>query len=164
MTENTRTMIDAATFRSTLGRFATGVTILTARDDSGRDHGMTVSAFCSVSLDPPRVLCCVERSADMFPVITKAQRFAINILATAQEAISRRFAEERDDRFDGLGYTRGVTECVLLDDILAYLECEVAARYDGGEHLIVLGDVIAAAAADGRPLLYYRGGYAQMER
>jgi len=157
-------MIDAATFRSTLGRFATGVTILTARDDSGRDHGMTVSAFCSVSLDPARVLCCVERSADMFPVITKAQRFAINILATAQEAISRRFAEERDDRFDGLGYTRGVTECVLLDDILAYLECEVAARYDGGDHLIVLGDVIAAAAADGRPLLYYRGGYAQMER
>ena len=99
-------MIDAATFRSTLGRFATGVTILTARDDSGRDHGMTVSAFCSVSLDPPRVLCCVERSADMFPVITKAQRFAINILATAQEAISRRFAEERDDRFDGLGPAR----------------------------------------------------------
>jgi len=164
VTENTRTMIDAATFRSTLGRFATGVTILTARDDSGRDHGMTVSAFCSVSLDPPRVLCCVERSADMFPVITKAQRFAINILTTAQEAISRRFAEERDDRFDGLGYTRGVTECVLLDDILAYVECEVAARYDGGDHLIVLGDVIAAAAADGRPLLYYRGGYAQMER
>ena len=164
MTENTHAMIDAATFRSTLGRFATGVTILTARDDSGRDHGMTVSAFCSVSLDPPRVLCCVERSADMFPVITKAQRFAINILTTAQEAISRRFAEERDDRFDGLGYTRGVTECVLLDDILAYLECEVAARYDGGDHLIVLGDVIAAAAAEGRPLLYYRGGYAQMER
>jgi len=157
-------MIDAATFRSTLGRFATGVTILTARDDSGRDHGMTVSAFCSVSLDPARVLCCVERSTDMFPVITKAQRFAINILTTAQEAISRRFAEERDDRFDGLGYTRGVTECVLLDDILAYVECEVAARYDGGDHLIVLGDVIAAAAADGRPLLYYRGGYAQMER
>ena len=157
-------MIDAATFRSTLGRFATGVTVVTARDTSGRDHGMTVSAFCSVSLDPPRVLCCVERSADMYPVIAGASQFAVNILTTAQEAISRRFAEERDDRFDGLGYTRGVTGCVLLDDILAYLECSVASRFDGGDHMIVLGDVIAAGAADGRPLLYYRGGYAQMER
>lgn len=100
----------------------------------------------------------------MYPVITEAERFAVNILTTAQEAISRRFAEERDDRFDGLGYTRGVTGCVLLDDILAYVECDVAARYDGGDHLIVLGDVVAASAADGRPLLYYRGGYAQMER
>lgn len=162
--ETARPMIDAPTFRSTLGRFASGVTILTARDDSGRDHGMTVSAFCSVSLDPPRVLCCVERSADMYAVITTASHFAVNILTTAQEAISRRFAEERDDRFDGLGWARGVTGCVLLDDILAYVECEVAARYDGGDHLIVLGDVIAGASSEGRPLLYYRGGYAQMER
>ncbi len=127
-------MIDASTFRSTLGRFATGVTVLTARDATGRDHGMTVSAFCSVSLDPPRVLCCVERSADMYPVIQGVSHFAVNILTTAQEAISRRFAEERDDRFDGLGYARGVTGSVLLDDTLAYLECAVAARYDGGDH------------------------------
>jgi flavin reductase (DIM6/NTAB) family NADH-FMN oxidoreductase RutF len=125
---------------------------------------MTVSAFCSVSLDPPRVLCCVERSADMCPVIERASHFAVNILTAAQEAISRRFAEERDDRFDGLGYTRGITGAVLLEDTLAYLECAVSARYDGGDHLIVLGDVVAGAAADGRPLLYYRGGYAQMER
>lgn len=157
-------MIDAATFRSTLGRFATGVTVLTARDASGRDHGMTVSAFCSVSLEPPRVLCCVERSADMCPVIEAASHFAVNVLTTAQESISRRFAEERDDRFDGLGYTRGITGLVLLEDALASIECAVTARYDGGDHLIVLGDVIAGAAADGRPLLYYRGGYAQMER
>jgi len=159
-------MIDAATFRSTLGRFATGVTVLTARDETGRDHGMTVSAFCSVSLEPPRVLCCVERSADMHPVIARATHFAINILTSAQEPISRRFAEELDDRFDGLGYTRGVTGCVLLDDILAWVECAVASRFDGGDHLIVLGDVIAGAAADAgnQPLLYYRGGYARMER
>jgi flavin reductase (DIM6/NTAB) family NADH-FMN oxidoreductase RutF len=157
-------MIDAPTFRSTLGRFATGVTVLTARDAEGRDHGMTVSAFCSVSLDPARVLCCVERSADMHAIIEEASHFAVNILTTAQESISRRFAEERDDRFDGLGYTRGITGLVLLEDTLGYVECEVAARYDGGDHLIVLGDVIAGSAAEGRPLLYYRGGYAQMER
>ena len=95
---------------------------------------MTVSAFCSVSLEPPRVLCCVERSADMYPIIQAASHFAINILTTAQEPISRRFAEERDDRFDGLGYTRGLTGSALLEDTLAYLECAVAARYDGGDH------------------------------
>lgn len=159
-------MIDAPTYRSILGRFATGVTVLTARDQTGRDHGMTVSAFCSVSLDPTLVLCCVEKIAVMHNVIASASQFAINILSSEQESIARRFAEELDDRFDGLGYARGISGCALLDGILAYVECTVVDRFGGGDHLIVLGEVFAGSTAvhDGRPLLYYRGGYAQLER
>lgn len=157
-------MIDPATFRSVLGRFASGVTVLTTRDAAGRDHGMTVSAFCSVSLDPPRVLCCIEKVAVMHDVIAAAPQFAVNVLSASQESTARRFAEVMDDRFDGIGYTRGLTGAALLEGILAFLECDVVARYDGGDHTIVLGEVIAATAHDDRPLLYYRGGYAQLER
>ncbi|HEY7877549.1 MAG TPA: flavin reductase family protein [Gemmatimonadaceae bacterium] len=157
-------MIDPPIYRSILGRFATGVTVLTARDSSGRDHGMTVSAFCSVSLEPTRVLCCVERIAVMHDVIAVAPQFVVNILSSDQESISRRFAEDADDRFDGLGYTRGITGTAILDGILAYVECDVVDRFNGGDHTIVLGEVIAGGAHDGRPLLYYRGGYAQLER
>ena len=157
-------MIDPATFRSVLGRFASGVTVRTTRDAAGRDHGMTVSAFCSVSLEPPRVLCCIEKVAVMHDVIAAAPQFAVNVLSASQESTARRFAEVMDDRFDGIGYTRGLTGAALLEGILAFLECDVVARYDGGDHTIVLGEVIAATAHDDRPLLYYRGGYAQLER
>ncbi len=155
--------IDHATFRSVLGRFASGVTVVTARDPTGRDHGMTVSAFCSVSLEPPLVLVCIERRTEMHEVLGTTSQFAVNILASNQEAISRRFAETLDDRFDGLGYTRGVTGAALLDGTLAYVECEIVARYPAGDHTIFVGEVIAAAAHLERPLLYYRGGYAQLE-
>jgi flavin reductase (DIM6/NTAB) family NADH-FMN oxidoreductase RutF len=157
-------MIEPALFRSVLGRFASGVTVVTARDVDGRDHGMTVSAFCSVSLEPPQVLICVERTASMHAVLETIPQFAVNILASEQESVARRFAEQVDDRFDGIGYTRGVTGAVQLEGNLAFLECEVAARHPGGDHTIILGTVVAASAHLERPLLYYRGGYAQLER
>lgn len=125
---------------------------------------MTVSAFCSVSLDPLLVLICVERSTVMHGVLAEAKQFAINMLASEQESISRRFSEQLSDRFDGIGYTRGITSCAILEGILGYLECDIMARYPGGDHTIYLGQVIAAAAHPGSPLLYYRGGYAQLER
>ena len=157
-------MIDPALFRSVLGRFASGVTVVTARDSAGEDHGMTVSAFCSVSLDPLLVLICVERSAVLHGVMENAAQFVVNMLAADQESISRRFSEQIDDRFDGIGYTRGLTGCALLEGILGYLECDVVTRYPGGDHTIIIGKVIAATANPGSPLLYYRGGYAQLER
>lgn len=157
-------MIDSALFRSVLGRFASGVTVVTARDGDGRDHGMTVSAFCSVSLEPPQVLICVERTTVMHEVLATADQFAVNMLASEQESIARRFSEQMDDRFDGIGYTRGVTGAVQLEGILAFLECEIAGRYPSGDHTIIVGTVVAAAAHLERPLLYYRGGYAQLER
>ncbi|MEO6877869.1 MAG: flavin reductase family protein [Gemmatimonadaceae bacterium] len=157
-------MIDSDTFRSVLGRFASGVTIVTARDEAGADHGMTVSAFCSLSLDPPMVLLCVDHAASMHDLLLDHPRFGVSILSSDQEEYSRRFAREESDRFDGIAYSRGDAGVVLLDDAIAHLECEMSAHYDAGDHTVFLAAVQHAAPRDGRPLLYYRGGYAQLER
>jgi flavin reductase (DIM6/NTAB) family NADH-FMN oxidoreductase RutF len=156
--------IDPDTFRAVLGRFASGVTILTARDPEGRDHGMTVSAFCSVSLEPPLVLACVDRTARMHDLLMRQDRVGISILAAAQEALSRRFAELESDRFDGLGYLRGESGVVLFEDALAHLECRVRDRHPAGDHTLFVCAVERAETRQDRPLLYYRGGYAQLER
>lgn len=156
--------IDQDEFRAVLGRFASGVTVITARDAGGKDHGMTASAFCSVSLDPPLVLACIAEDADMHAVIRQASTFGISILGEAQESLSRRFAELPSGRFDGIGYSRAESGVILLDDALAHLDCTIVERYDAGDHVICLGRVEWATCRQDRPLLYYRGGYAQLER
>ncbi|GJG85556.1 flavin reductase [Gemmatimonadetes bacterium T265] len=151
-------------FRATLGRFATGVTVVTATA-GGRDYGMTVSAFASLSLDPPMVLVCVDRAATMHGVLADDSVFAVNMLAAGQEALSRRFASgDPTDRFAGVGYTRGALGAPLLDGTLAWLECRVEARHAGGDHSIVVGAVAEVGVREARPLLYYRSGYASLER
>jgi flavin reductase (DIM6/NTAB) family NADH-FMN oxidoreductase RutF len=157
-------MIDSDTFRAALGRFSCGITILTARDHKGRDHGMTVSAFCSVSLEPPMVLVCIGHDASMHNLMMRVEHVGISVLSSAQEALSRRFADPESDRFDGVGYSRGENGVALLDDALVHLECDVVARHEAGDHTIVVCAVERAEALEGRPLLYYRGGYAQLER
>ena len=158
-------MIDSDTFRSVLGRFASGITIITARDDTGQDHGMTVSAFASVSKSPPLVLIVVDHAASMHGLLLGHPRFGISILSTEQEAYSRRFADEDEsDRFAGIAYVRGDSGAVLLDDALAHLECAIAEHHDAGDHTIFIASVERAEPRQGRPLLYYRGGYAQLER
>ena len=157
-------MIDSETFRSVLGRFASGVTIVTARDDEGIDHGMTVSAFCSLSLEPPLVLLCVAHDASMHELLLRHPRFGISILSSNQEAYSRRFAADESNRFDGMAYTRGESGVVLLEDALAHLECAAREHHDAGDHTVFIAQVERAEARQGRPLLYYRGGYAQLER
>ena len=158
-------MIDADTFRSVLGRFASGVTIVTARDDEGRDHGMTVSAFSSLSLDPPLVLICVDHAASMHRLLCAHPWIGISILSAHQEPISRRFADtDEDERFDGLAYSRGDFDVVLLDDALAHLQGRVQHHVDAGDHTVFVAGVERAQPHHGRPLIYYRGGYAQMER
>ncbi|MEP6621234.1 MAG: flavin reductase family protein [bacterium] len=157
--------LDPDSFRSVLGRFASGITIITALDADGLDVGMTVSAFCSVSLHPPLVQVCVDREASMFDALQQATQFVVNVLASDQEALSRRFAAvDSSHRFDGIGYTRAENGAVLLDDALAHLECNLIARHEAGDHMLFIGEVERATARSGRPLLYYRGGYAQLER
>jgi flavin reductase (DIM6/NTAB) family NADH-FMN oxidoreductase RutF len=151
-------------FRAVLGRFASGVTIVTARDADGHDHGMTCSAFCSVSLEPPLVLACIDAQADMHALLRGATHFGVSILEGGQEALSRRFAELPSGRFDGIGYTRAESGVILLDDAIAHLECTVVARHQAGDHMICVGQVEWADCRQERPLLYYRGGYAQLER
>lgn len=156
--------VDQSTFRSVLGRFASGVTVVTAVDRRGRDVGMTVSAFASLSLEPPLVLMCIDHSASAYVALSKATHFIANILSSDQEEIARRFAETNTNRFDGIGYERGQNGAVILLDVLGYVECEVAERHEAGDHDIIVGAVEAAMYDEGRPLLYYRGGYAQLER
>ena len=157
--------LDPDAFRSVLGRFASGITVVTARDDTGKDLGMTVSAFCSVSLVPPLVLICVDHVASMHDMLRETSHFAVNILAAHQEPLSRRFSgPDEHKRFDGIGYARGITGTALLDDALAHIECRRVAHHGAGDHTIIVGEVEVATAHSDRPLLYYRGGYAQLER
>ena len=156
--------LDPDSFRAVLGRFASGVTVVTARDGGGRDAGMTVSAFCSLSLDPPLVLVCIARDASLHPLLAEGTPVAVNILAAGQEALSRRFSGPDPNRFEGVGFARGRTGVALLDDALAHLECRIVRLHDGGDHSIVVGQVETASVHPDRPLLYYRGGYAQLER
>ena len=157
--------IDPDSFRSVLGRFASGITVVTTRDGEGRDVGMTVSAFCSVSLDPPLVQVCVDHAASLYAALVVSTRYGVSILAAEQEALSRRFATaESTRRFDGIGYRRGESGVLLLDDALAHLECRIVASQDTGDHTMFVGEVESATARNARPLLYYRGGYAQLER
>jgi flavin reductase (DIM6/NTAB) family NADH-FMN oxidoreductase RutF len=151
-------------FRAALGRFATGVTILTARDAKGGDHGMTVSSFSSVSLSPPLVLSCIARDADMYAVLKGATSFALSVLASDQEALSRRFAEEPTNRFDGVQVTRSSAGVILLGGAHAYLECRRVAWHEAGDHGICIGEVERATVGAGEPLLYYRGAYARLTR
>lgn len=157
-------MVEPDLFRSVLGRFASSITVLSAVDASGQDHGMTVSAFSSVSLDPPLVLACVDKTASIHPTLLKTDHIGISILAEHQESCSRRFAEKDADRFDDLEIRRGGNGVALLVGALAHLECRITQRHDGGDHTIFLASVERAEAMNGRPLLYYRGGYAQLER
>lgn len=155
--------LDQDAFRAVLGRFASGVTIVTVLGANGRDYGMTVSAFSSVSLEPPLVMVCIGEEASLKPMIAEATHYGVSILASDQEPLSRRFAAH-GERFDGIGFTRGENGMALIDGALAFMECRIVARHRAGDHTIVVGEVEAASVEDARPLLYYRGGYAQLER
>lgn len=156
-------MVDPSTFRTVLGRLASGVSIVTTVGADGGDQGMTVSALCSLSLDPPLVLLCVDRNATMYPHLRTAAHFAVSVLALDQEPLSRRFAESREDRFVGVAFTRELTGCALIDGALAQLECDLFAQHEGGDHTIFVGRVRRAVARDGvEPLLYYRGAYGRL--
>lgn len=156
--------VDQHAFRSVLGRFATGVTVVTAIASKKRDIGITVTAFTSVSLDPPLVSICIDHAASVYSPMSKASHFVVNILSEGQEALARRFAEPGPNRFEGIGYDRGQTGAAVFLDVLGYVECEVVARHEAGDHDIIIGEVDGAVANEGKPLLYYRGGYAQLER
>ena len=154
--------IDPARFRQLLGRFATGVTILTVRGPGGRPAGMTASSLASVSLQPPLVSVCLDHAAELHDLIVAAPELVVNVLESRQEELARRFADKHEDRFDGVGYHVGPDGQILLDGALAHLECQQFAQYPGGDHTIVVGRVIGGDAHEGHPLTYYRGGYAAL--
>ena len=149
-------------FREVLGHFATGVTIITAMDDEG-PAGVAANSFTSVSLDPPLVLFCVGRTSTTWPRIEAARRFAVNILGEHQEELSRLFAQKGADRFGQTDWHVGVGGSPVLHDVLAYVDCEFWAEYDGGDHIIVVGRVLDLGVTHhAGPLLFFRGEYVRL--
>ena len=156
--------LDPDAFRALMGRFATGVTIVTATDAAGHDRGMTVSSFASVSLQPPLVVMCIDETASMLETLVNGEYFGVNILSSTQEAIARRFAATGAQQFEGIGYRSGENGVPILNDVLAYVECRRISSTRAGDHTIIVGETLAGSLVDARPLLYYRGGFAQLER
>jgi len=152
--------ISGDAFRQALSRWASGVTIVTAGDGQ-RVHGMTVSAFSSVSLDPPLVLICADKASITQEVIEAGGNFAAHVLGRDQEDLSNRFASKKEEhrRFEGIDWELGASGAPILPGVIAVLECRVAAAHDAGDHVIYVGEVLASRVCDGEPLVYCGGAY-----
>jgi flavin reductase (DIM6/NTAB) family NADH-FMN oxidoreductase RutF len=150
---------DPAQFRQLCGHFATGVVIITAANPDGSPAGMTANSFASVSLQPPLVSVNVDHASDFLPVMLEAEGYVFNVLSSAQEALSRRFAGNAAQRFDGVGYQVDDRGFILIDGVVATIACVPQSRFEAGDHTVFIGRVIGGSVAPGRPLLYYRGGY-----
>jgi flavin reductase (DIM6/NTAB) family NADH-FMN oxidoreductase RutF len=147
-------------FRAALAHWASGVAVVTSAAGD-RIHGMTVSAFSSVSLDPPLVLVCADKASNTLALIEEGRVFAVNILAAAQQGLSNRFASKQDEerRFEGIAWRRGATGAPILPGALAVLDCRVVAAHDAGDHVIYVGRVESVEVAAGDPLVYFGGAY-----
>jgi len=155
--------VSSEDFRSALGRWASGVTIVTAAAGD-RIHGMTVSAFSSVSLDPPLVLVCADKASKTLEVIEAGGCFAVHVLRAGQEALSNTFASKKEEhrRFEEIEWRAGATGAPLLAGVLATLDCRVDAAHDAGDHVIYVGRVESAEVGEGEPLLYYHAAYREL--
>ena len=153
-------------FRRAMGRFATGVTLITTRLGDEL-HGMTANAVTSLSLDPMLVLVCVDKTADTHDILAKAGVFAVNILNEEQAEISNRFAKKEFDGahgLDDLPLAFGVTGAPIIEGALAYLDCRTGTEHHGGDHTIFIGEVAEARElSDAKPLIFYRGKYGEFK-
>lgn len=156
-------MKDQRQFRDALGQFPTGVTVVTARDQSGQPAGMTANSFSSVSLDPMLVLWSIAKSASAYDAFDGAQYFAIHVLAQDQQALSTQFASKDGDRFNGMDFDTNASNVPLLNHYAARFECEVESRFDGGDHVIIVGRVHDFDSRDCEPLAFHAGRYANIQ-
>jgi 3-hydroxy-9,10-secoandrosta-1,3,5(10)-triene-9,17-dione monooxygenase reductase component len=155
---------DGRAFRNALGSFTTGVTIVTARDRSGADVGLTANSFNSVSLDPPMVLWSLGRKSTNLDAFLAAEHFAVHILAADQDRLSTLFATSGADKFAGLALSRGHGGVPLIGGCSACFECRTAYRYEGGDHVIFVGEVLSFEHSDRPPLVFHGGRYATVAR
>lgn len=150
-------------FRRALSHFASGVTVVTTVDDSGKPFGLTVSSFCSVSLEPPLVLVCIDKSTRCHHAFRESRRYIVNFLNEGQQEVSERFATQLEDKFEGMDYSSSPEGLPVLADAVAVLECRLTEAYEGGDHTIFVAEVERAFVNGGKPLLYYGGNYDRME-
>jgi flavin reductase (DIM6/NTAB) family NADH-FMN oxidoreductase RutF len=150
-------------FRAALGRFASGVTVVTTKDINGRLHGITVSAFCSVSLEPPLVLVCIEKITGSHRAFAESMAFIVNLLGSNQQYLADRFASRLPDKFEGVSYRRGIEDLPILENTLVALECFLKYSFDAGDHTIFVGQIEKSHVSDGEPLIYFHGNYREIK-
>ena len=154
--------IDEARFRQVLGHFPTGVAVITSEADR-RPLGLAVGSFFSISLEPALVGFCVAKTSTSWPAIRDTGRFCANVLAGDQEDVCRLFASSGGDKFQGVGWRPSSSGSPVLVDTLAWIDCSIDAEHDAGDHTIVVGRVRELEVArEGHPLVFFRGGYAQL--
>jgi flavin reductase (DIM6/NTAB) family NADH-FMN oxidoreductase RutF len=154
--------IERNELRRVMGHFATGVTVITTFSKEGKLHGLTANAVSSLSLDPPLLIICVDKKAESYACFEDSGVFTVNILGDEQEDLSRRFAVSGGEKFEGVAYRRGANGAPILSGALAHLECKLHATYEGGDHTIYLGLIEEAETREGKPLLFFRGGYREI--
>jgi flavin reductase (DIM6/NTAB) family NADH-FMN oxidoreductase RutF len=155
--------VDSQQFKAALSHWASGVSIVTARDADGTPVGLTATAFASLSLQPPLILFCLGLDSTHRDALLAAPGFAVHLLTQGQAALSARFAVKGGDKFSGLAWREGRWGAPVLESCLAVLECRMHAQLPGGDHTIVVGEVEDVALSDDNPLLYFRGGYRRMQ-
>ncbi|RLT24904.1 MAG: flavin reductase [Chloroflexi bacterium] len=153
--------VDDATFRKTMGSFVSGVTVVTTVYDNVR-YGMTVSSFCSLSLQPQLLLVCLNSTLPTYNAILKSGKFGVSILAAHQAHLSQRFASREIDKFAGVAWSSGSLGMPLIDDCCTTIECNLAHVLPGGDHAIVVGALMHATTNDHEPLVYAQGAYRQI--
>lgn len=157
-------LIDGREFRNTLSHFGSGVVIVTGMFN-GVPAGFSAQSFSSLSLDPPLVLLCPARTSTSWPKLRQSGRFCVNILAEDQRPVCDVFAKTGIDKFTALTWRKGITGSPVLDGVLAYIDCDLYAEHDGGDHTIVVGKVVDIAILDRSrgPLIFFRGGYGRFD-
>lgn len=148
---------DTRSFRDALGNFATGVTVITAKGPDGALAGVTANSFNSVSLDPPLVLWSLDCNSPSLKIFEGATHFCVHILSETQNDLCMRFAKSGDDKFSGVEFAEGLGGVPLFDGCLARFECRSVAHHDGGDHVIIVGEVERFEASGGDPLIFFRG-------
>ena len=156
-------MISSNEFRHALGRFASGVTVVTTKDGNGHLHGITVSAFCSVSLDPPLILICIDKYTGSHHAFEENEFFTVNILREDQQHLSDHFASHLPDKFKDIEFYENENGVPVLKNALANLECRRVNAHDNGDHTIFVGSIERAEVSDGEPLVYFHGNYRKLK-
>lgn len=151
--------VNSKNFRHVLGKFATGVTVVTTLDSNQQAVGLTANSFSSLSLDPPLILWSIARSSSHYRTFKRCDAFAIHILSADQEHLSRRFSSKANDRFHDLSINAGFRGVPLIENTLARLECEQVAAYEGGDHVILVGEVKNLETNPDQPLVFFDGQY-----
>jgi flavin reductase (DIM6/NTAB) family NADH-FMN oxidoreductase RutF len=150
---------DHRPLRNALGRFATGVAVITTVGVDGRSVGLTCNSFSAVSLDPPMVLWSLRRASPSLAAFEASRHFAVSVLSAEQSHLSHHFATTQESKFDIVSHARGLAGCPLLEDALATFECSVEAMHPGGDHIVFFGRVQRATYRDGEPLIFSSGAY-----